>query len=110
MLLITFSRAATQELRERVRRQIAHALACFGDPALAGDNQVVARLLECDAEEHQRRRTNLADALADFDAATIATVHQFCNIVLTSLGSGRRLRCRGGTRRESRRSDHRGRR
>ena len=86
MLLITFSRAATQELRERVRRQIAHALACFGDPALVGDNQVVARLLECDAQEHQRRRTNLADALADFDAATIATVHQFCNIVLTSLG------------------------
>ena len=65
MLLITFSRAATQELRERVRRQIAHALACFGDPALVGDNQVVAALLECDAEEHQRRRSNLADALAD---------------------------------------------
>ncbi|MCB1264279.1 MAG: UvrD-helicase domain-containing protein [Mycobacterium sp.] len=86
MLLITFSRAATQELRERVRRQIAHALECFTDPARVGDNQVVARLLECDPEEHQRRRTNLADALAGFDAATIATVHQFCNIVLNSLG------------------------
>ena len=35
MLLITFSRAATQELRDRVRRQIADAVAAFDDPDLA---------------------------------------------------------------------------
>ena len=45
MLLITFSRAATQELRERVRRQIAQALAAFGDPGLADENEVVRHLL-----------------------------------------------------------------
>jgi exodeoxyribonuclease V beta subunit len=77
MLLITFSRAATQELRDRVRNQIAHALAAFDDPALAGDNQ---------PDELLDRRTRLGDALAGFDAATIATIHQFCNLVLTSLG------------------------
>ncbi len=86
MLLITFSRAATQELRDRVRRQIADAAAAFDNPELAGNNQVVRRLLQGTPEELRQRRTNLLDALAGFDAATIATVHQFCRLVLTSLG------------------------
>lgn len=86
MLLITFSRAATQELRDRVRRQIADAAAAFDDPERVGNNQVVAQLLEGTPAELDRRRTNLLDALAGFDAATIATVHQFCNLVLASLG------------------------
>src|ERR1700682_1441846 len=65
MLLITFSRAATQELRDRVRRQIVNAAA---------------------PEGLQDRRQQLRDALAAFDAATIATTHQFCQLVLKSLG------------------------
>ncbi|AGB21314.1 DNA helicase/exodeoxyribonuclease V, beta subunit [Mycobacterium sp. JS623] len=65
MLLITFSRAATQELRDRVRRQLVDAAA---------------------AEELPDRRRRLRDALAAFDAATIATTHQFCQLVLRSLG------------------------
>ena len=36
MLLITFGRAATQELRDRVRRQIADAVMAFDDPAAVG--------------------------------------------------------------------------
>ena len=86
MLLITFSRAATQELRDRVRRQIADAAAAFDNPELAGNNQVVHWLLQGTPAELRQRRTNLLDALAGFDAATIATVHQFCRLVLTSLG------------------------
>src|SRR3954471_17873841 len=46
MLLITFSRAATQELRDRVRRQIVDAVAAFDDASAVGDNQVVAHLLK----------------------------------------------------------------
>ena len=46
MLLITFGRAATQELRDRVRRQIVDAVVAFDDPSLVGDNQVVAHLLD----------------------------------------------------------------
>lgn len=86
MLLITFSRAATQELRDRVRRQIAHARAAFDNPELVGDNQVVAHLLAGTPEELAARKERLGDALAGFDAATIATIHQFCNLVLASLG------------------------
>jgi exodeoxyribonuclease V beta subunit len=86
MLLITFSRAATQELRDRVRRQIVDAVAAFTDPELVGDNQVLAHILEGTKEELQDRHRRLRDALAAFDAATIATTHQFCQLVLRSLG------------------------
>ena len=86
MLLITFGRAASQELRERVRSQIVDALVAFDDPSTVGDNQVVAHLLDGTAAERAERRQRLRDALAGFDAATIATTHQFCQLVLKSLG------------------------
>ena len=86
MLLITFGRAATQELRDRVRRQIVDAVLAFDDPCVVGDNQVIAHLLDCSDAERGLRRQRLRDALAAFDAATIATTHQFCQMVLKSLG------------------------
>jgi exodeoxyribonuclease V beta subunit len=86
MLLITFGRAASQELRDRVRRQMAHAAAAFDDPSLVGDNGLVAHLMKGTDEERAERRRRLRDALAGFDAATIATTHQFCQLVLRSLG------------------------
>ncbi|TFV61576.1 exodeoxyribonuclease V subunit beta [Mycobacterium sp. PS03-16] len=86
MLLVTFGRAASQELRERVRCQIVDALAAFDDPSTVGDNQLVAHLIAGTDDECRDRRRRLRDALAGFDAATIATTHQFCQLVLKSLG------------------------
>ena len=86
MLLITFGHAASQELRERVREQIAQTAAAFDTPSVIGDNQVVAELVKGSAEERTERRRRLRDAIAGFDAATIATTHQFCHLVLKSLG------------------------
>jgi exodeoxyribonuclease V beta subunit len=82
MLLITFSRSASQELRERVRAQIVAALVAIDDPARAG-NDLERHIVAADRPARRRR---LHDALAGFDAATIATTHQFCHIVLKSLG------------------------
>ncbi|OBC04861.1 exodeoxyribonuclease V subunit beta [Mycobacterium sp. 852013-50091_SCH5140682] len=82
MLLITFGRAASQELRERVRDQIVCALAALTEPTRAR-NDLETYLI---AEDRDARRQRLRDALAGFDAATIATTHQFCQIVLKSLG------------------------
>ncbi|OBG79648.1 exodeoxyribonuclease V subunit beta [Mycobacterium sp. E802] len=82
MLLITFGRSASQELRERVRAQIVAALVALADPSRA-DNDLLQYLV---AEDQQARSQRLRDALAGFDAATIATTHQFCQIVLKSLG------------------------
>jgi exodeoxyribonuclease V beta subunit len=87
LLVITFGRAASQELRERVREQLVRAERALTDPAGADrDHPVVAHLLDTDDPEIERRRLRLRDALASFDSATIATTHQFCQTVLRSLG------------------------
>ncbi|TAM73333.1 exodeoxyribonuclease V subunit beta [Mycobacterium sp.] len=86
MLLITFGRAASQELRERVRCQIVDAVSAFADPSTVGDNQLVEYLLDGTDDQRAARYQRLRDALAGFDAATIATTHQFCQLVLRSLG------------------------
>jgi exodeoxyribonuclease V beta subunit len=87
LLVITFGRAASQELRERVREHLVAADRALADPSSADRRQaVVELLLDADAAELARRRQRLRDALADFDTATIATTHQFCHLVLRSLG------------------------
>jgi exodeoxyribonuclease V beta subunit len=86
MLLITFSRSASQELRERVRRQIADAVAAFANTSTGGENELVRWLTGVCGDERVVREQRLRDALAGFDAATIATTHQFCQLVLRSLG------------------------
>ncbi len=93
MLVITFGRAASQELRERVRAMLVEgerALAAAGqlpaDQLPEAPNELVAHLLDADGEERAQRRRRLRDALAAFDGATIATTHQFCQLVLRSLG------------------------
>ena len=63
MLLITFSRAASQELRERVRRQIVDAVIAFDDPSTVGDNQLVRYLLNGADDERVERKWRLRDAL-----------------------------------------------
>ncbi|MCV7083866.1 UvrD-helicase domain-containing protein [Mycolicibacterium insubricum] len=85
MLLITFTRAATRELRERVRGQLLAAAEAFEDPETATGDLLPA-LLDVDAQEFAARRKRLRDALADFDDASVTTTHGFCQIVLKSLG------------------------
>ncbi|KZS56799.1 exodeoxyribonuclease V subunit beta [Mycobacterium ostraviense] len=84
MLLITFNRAASRELRERVRDQIVAAVAAL-DGRMPPDTDLVRHLLGSGAERAVRL-ARLRDALANFDAATIATTHEFCGSVLRSLG------------------------
>jgi len=89
MLVVTFGRAASQELRERVRAQLVEAeRALADDPGLPQPppSDLLDLLLDCDDDERQRRHRRVVEALAGFDAATIATTHQFCSMVLGSLG------------------------
>lgn len=85
LLLITFGRLASRELRERVRTLVAGALAVLGGVRPPG-NDLEDFLLDGPAELRAARHARLRDALADFDAATIVTIHQFCSLVLKSLG------------------------
>ena len=86
MLLITFGRAASQELRERVRSQIRDTAEALGRVADPDEDELIALLRAGSTGDVAVRITRLRDALADFDAATIATTHQFCQLVLRSLG------------------------
>ncbi len=88
MLVITFGRAASQELRERVRDALVDAERALRDPTAppTARNEVLDHLLAANAGELALRHARVRDALADFDAATIATTHQFCQLVLRSLG------------------------
>ncbi len=85
MLIVTFGRAASQELRERVRArltEVERVLAGQADPA----DSLVQMLADVPADERAERLRRVREALVGFDAATIATIHQFCQLVLHSLG------------------------
>ena len=75
---------ATGELRERVRQRLVETDRALGRP---GEGDEIVRLLaDGPPELVEQRRHNLARAVADFDAATIATTHGFCQEVLAGLG------------------------
>ncbi len=70
VLVVTFTIAATNELRDRIRGQIR---------ALRGDRQALAPLHIDDAG-----RARLELALTELDEARIYTIHGFCQQVLRS--------------------------
>ncbi len=91
LLLITFTRMATGELRDRVRERLVgceQALsAILAGASVEHDDPVVTLLATGSDDEVRVRRDRLAHAVADFDAATIATTHGFCQEVLAELGT-----------------------
>lgn len=85
LLLVTFSRAATQELRDRTHARIVSTAAGLADPGSTED-ELVRYLATGTAEEVALRRARLQRALSDFDSATIVTTHGFCQRMLDGLG------------------------
>ncbi|MGW0002259.1 UvrD-helicase domain-containing protein [Nocardia grenadensis] len=88
LLLVTFSRAATQELRERTRDRFVAVAAALADPdaARTAADELIRHLADAEPEEVRARRTRLRAALSDFDAGVIATTHSFCQRMLAELG------------------------
>ena len=89
LLVVTFGRAATRELRERVRERLVRLHVELADPAAArsGGDEVVRHLAEAPDDEVTRRRRRVGRAVDGFGEATIATVHELCSQVLLSLGT-----------------------
>jgi exodeoxyribonuclease V beta subunit len=91
ILVVTFTRMATGELRDRVRERLVSAEASLGryldgGAALPPEDAVVQLLAEGGPVPTSERRRWLADALGSFDTATITTTHGFCHMVLAALG------------------------
>jgi exodeoxyribonuclease V beta subunit len=87
ILLVTFTRMATGELRERVRErliEVERGLATLQAGGALPEDDPVVQLLA--ARGAGAARDHLARAIAGFDAATIVTTHSFCQEVLGGLG------------------------
>jgi exodeoxyribonuclease V beta subunit len=88
LLMITFGRSATRELRERVREALTRARDTLRDPLAArtAEDPVVRHLAGLADPQRDAALQRLSRATADFDAGTIATTHQFCMHALAGLG------------------------
>ncbi len=93
-LIITFTVAATGELRKRIRDRLvssvekidSHVAGDSKDETGSNDDDVLAALLDGTAEQIRIRRAYLSAAVSDFDSATITTTHGFCDAALSELG------------------------
>ncbi|RPI78577.1 MAG: exodeoxyribonuclease V subunit beta [Desulfobacteraceae bacterium] len=79
ILVVTFTEAATAELKDRIRQKLHDALEALNtgqhpDPFL---NDLIAKIIKPD-----QAKTRLKEALYDFDRAAIFTIHGFCRRIL----------------------------
>ena len=83
ILAVTYTEAATKELRDRIQRRLAEALAVLEGKAKA-DGLLTALLRKIGGAERAASvaRLQLRLALAEFDTAPIYTIHGFCQRVL----------------------------
>ncbi|HET8603747.1 MAG TPA: UvrD-helicase domain-containing protein [Marmoricola sp.] len=91
MLVVTFGRAASQELRERVRERLVQVERVLTDVVSGGStcadlDELLTLVLDAPAEELRLRCRRVRAALTGFDSAAIVTIHQFCHTVLKGLG------------------------
>ncbi|MDO9103611.1 MAG: exodeoxyribonuclease V subunit beta [Methylovulum sp.] len=81
ILVVTFTKAATEELKERVRTSLGDAKKALAGHTEAIDSTIIAWLAQLDIEP-ELIRERLVVALLDIDRAGILTIHGFCQRVL----------------------------
>ncbi len=87
MVVLTFTRAATADLRTRVRQRLQQGLTGLvathqGEAWSAPDDTLRDWVDACPAAERRDRIDRLRRALRDFDIAGIATLHALCQRIL----------------------------
>ncbi|MGZ8152639.1 MAG: UvrD-helicase domain-containing protein, partial [Methylovulum sp.] len=81
LLVVTFTKAATEELKSRVRSRLAEAKKALTSDQNGIDDNILNWLNNLDiAPELIKQRLSLA--LLDIDTASIFTIHGFCQRVL----------------------------
>ena len=81
ILVVTYTNAATKELRDRIRSRLLQVRAAFLRGRAPADDELAVRLLDLqpDRDIAIRRLTN---AVRGFDEAAIFTIHGFCQRAL----------------------------
>ncbi|WP_037442981.1 exodeoxyribonuclease V subunit beta [Shewanella mangrovi] len=84
ILVVTFTNAATEELRDRIRSRIRQAYrACLGLPE--SDEFINSLLAPLTEEQRHQALIRLDLALKSLDEAAIFTIHGFCQRILSDL-------------------------
>lgn len=89
LLLVTFSRAATAELRSRVRERVRGSADALRAHLAGGPepiDEVDAHLCSGTDADLAERLRRLERAFVHFDRATIMTTHEFCHGMIRGLG------------------------
>jgi exodeoxyribonuclease V beta subunit len=88
ILVVTYTRAATAELRDRIRTRLGEAIDAIesfaSDPSAKSGDETLDAIANSihDDEARSRALRKLNDALSNFDEAAILTIHGFCQRVL----------------------------
>ncbi|MDD2582546.1 MAG: UvrD-helicase domain-containing protein, partial [Desulfuromonadaceae bacterium] len=82
ILVVTYTKAATAELRERIRRRIVTTLDLYTSGRHASDDLLEQLLMTDRLQNSTRARMLLTRALYSFDDAAIFTIHGFCQRAL----------------------------
>jgi ATP-dependent exoDNAse (exonuclease V) beta subunit len=86
ILVVTFTKAATQELKDRIRAFLRDALLHVTEQELLSPTDPVALILAplC-KDEAQKQQTidRLSQAVLEIDSASIYTIHGFCQRILS---------------------------
>lgn len=84
ILVVTFTNAATAELRERIRSRLVETLVWLKQGGRGGDPFVPALMAGLEAQvDRQTVTERLQEALHAFDEAAIFTIHGFCQRALS---------------------------
>lgn len=79
ILTVTFTEAATNELKERLHDGLRSAMDAFSGKST---QDLFLQALTFDTEQKGRARSLIGQALRDFDSAAVFTIHGFCMRVL----------------------------
>ncbi len=90
LLVVTFTRAAAEQLRSRIRTDLRDAATAL-DAAVDGrppprTHDWIRALTDVDPGTLAERRRAAAAALVGFERATVSTLHAFCRSALVGLG------------------------
>ena len=92
ILVVTFTRAATAELKDRVRRRMVNTLSALHRSQGGGQADGHMRvLLDANPDQQGMYSDRLEEALTHFDRAQIFTIHGFALRLLQKLGFRSRL-------------------
>lgn len=82
LLVVTFTKAATAELRDRLRKRLVDVLNAFESGG--SEDEFCQKMLEAHHDADAARK-KLIDCIRRFDEAAIYTIHGFCQRVLSDI-------------------------